>query len=60
MRALLHAAMTSLDQWENLKSTLYETGCWDQNRRGPFPFDITAWQWTSDEMEMVRLSLPSL
>ena len=37
-----------------------ETGCWDQRRCGPFPFDMNAWQWTRitlDEMEMVCLLL---
>lgn len=34
-----------------------ETGCWNESRRGSFPFNMDAWQWTritSDEMEMVR------
>ena len=40
------------------ESIYEETGCWDQRRRGPFVYDMNAWQWTRitlDEMEMVCL-----
>ena len=62
MRALLHAAT---DEPRPLGESgiflvLYEeTGCWDENRRGPFPFDMTAWGWTRitlDEIERERIA----
>jgi len=59
MRALLHAAT---DQPKPVgKSriflTLYEeTGCWDESRRGPFPFDMLAWRHRRITLdEMVRI-----
>jgi hypothetical protein len=62
MRALLHAA-TDEPRPEGESAIflrLYEeTGCWNQSRRGPFPFDMAAWQWTRftlDEQDTVRLS----
>ena len=57
MRALLHAATDEPrpEGKSNIFLRLYkETGCWNENRRGPFPFDMTAWQWARiglDEME---------
>jgi hypothetical protein len=62
MRALLHAATDQprpVGESEIFLRLYEETGCWDKRRRGPFPFDMNAWQWTRitlDEMEMVCLS----
>lgn len=61
MRALLHAATDDPrpDGESDIFLSLYEeTMCWNQSRRGPFPFDMVAWQWTRielDEMDMARL-----
>jgi hypothetical protein len=61
MRALLHAATDDPrpEGESDIFLSLYEeTGCWSQSRRGSFPFDMVAWQWTRitlDEMDMVRL-----
>ena len=61
MRALLHAATDEPrpEGESDIFLRLYkEIRCWNENRRGPFPFDMTAWRWARiglDEMEMVRL-----
>jgi hypothetical protein len=62
MRALLHAA-TDLSRpvgGSEIFLRLYEeAGYWDRTRCDPFPFDMTARQWTQvmlDEMEMISPS----
>jgi len=63
MRALLHAATDlprPVGESEIILRLYDEAGYWNPSRRGPFPFDMTAWQWTQitlDEMEMVRPSI---
>jgi hypothetical protein len=61
MRAFLHAATDDPrpEGESDIFSSLYEeTGCWNQSRHGPFPFDMVTWQWRImlDEMDTVRLS----
>ena len=62
MSALLHAATDlpkPVGESEIFLRLYDEAGYWDRSRRGPFPFDMTAWQWTHitlDEMEVVRPS----
>jgi hypothetical protein len=61
MRALMHAATDQprpVGESDIFLSLYKETGCWNESRRGAFPFDMTAWELTRillDEMERVRL-----
>jgi hypothetical protein len=64
MRAILHAATLlpmPCGETRGFLSRYYETGCWDETRRGPFPYDALAWEHRRIDLdEETRVCLPPL
>ena len=60
LRAVLHAAVDDPRPWGETDIFLnryYRLGYWNEERRGAFPWDMTAWRHQRadlDEIEMVR------
>jgi hypothetical protein len=60
LRAVLHAAVDDprpIGETTIFLRRYHEQGCWKEDRRGPFPWDMSAWRqrrWDLDAIEMVR------